>query len=281
MRILVLIVTYNSNLVIRQTLEAVFHQLRPQDAVVLVNNGKTDVPHFNPDELPCLFLTHQATENLGFCGGNNLGLKLGNWQLFDAVLLLNPDLVLPANWIEKATAYLASHSSDKIGILSGPLISYDFKNKCPLPRIDSLGIGRNRLPGLWKDIGQGDAFSGDLNSLIFSAEPEAICGALMLIPRAVVLSVAADGQLFDERFWSYKEDLDLSFRVHDAGWRLIVERELFAYHGRGWSRERNKVPYHLRLQSARNELLLHWKSRKLYLLMSLAKLFYVRWLEKK
>lgn len=281
MSILVVVVTYHSNRVITQTLNAVFKQLSAQDSLVLVNNGGTDIPSYAADTLACRFIHHDSTENLGFCGGNNLGLTLGNWQHFDAVLLLNPDLILPDGWLVRARDYLRQHQQQRIGILSGPLISYDFEHKRPLPRIDSLGIGVGRIAGLWQDMGQGQPFNGDVDSLPLINPPEAICGALMLIPRAAIKAVMVNGQLFDERFSSYKEDIDLSLRMGAANFSLIIEKSLLAYHGRGWNADRRAVPYHLRLQSARNDILLHWKNRKRYLLLSLIKWCYVRFIEKK
>lgn len=279
MRILVVVVTYKSSHVIQQTLNAVFRQLRPQDSLVVVNNGDTVIPDYDQNMLSFSFIKHDSGKNLGFCGGNNLGLRLGNWSDFDAVLLLNPDLILPDHWLNTAVEYLTNHASDDLGILSGPLISYDFSHHQPLPRIDSLGIGRQGLR--WQDLQQGQTFDGDINTLTFPHQPEAICGALMLLPRAAIAAVIENGQLFDERFSSYKEDIDLCLRLRNADKKLILEKSLLAYHGRGWSNDRRAVPYHLRLQSARNEILLHWKNRKRYLFISILKWCYVRLLEKK
>lgn len=279
MRILVVVVTYKSSHVIQQTLTAVFSQLRPQDSLVIVNNGDTVIPDYAPNMLSFSFVKHDSVHNLGFCGGNNLGLRLGSWADFDAVLLLNPDLVLPNNWLNTAVKYLTNHATTDIGILSGPLISYDFSNNQPLSRIDSLGIGRQGLR--WQDLQQGQAFDGNIDTLIFSHHPEAICGALMLLPRTAIEAVIENGQLFDEKFSSYKEDIDLCLRLRNMGKKLILEKSLLAYHGRGWSTDRRAVPYHLRLQSARNEVLLHWKNHKRYLFISILKWCYVRWVEKK
>lgn len=276
MRILIVIVTYKSTHVIEQTINAVLKQLKEEDRLIIINNGDTQISSLSSNQNPN-FIKYDSPDNLGFCGGNNLGLKLGDWQNFNAILLLNPDLILPENWLNKATQYLDSHNN--IGVLSGPLISYDFRNKHPLSRIDSLGIGRKNLK--WCDLGQGQPVNGELNNLSFNKHPLAICGALMLIPKIVVETVMIDNQLFDERFSSYKEDIDLSLRIKKAGFQLVLEKNLFAYHGRGWNKNRNQVPYPLRLQSARNEILLHWKNCKHLLFISLLKWCYVRFFEKK
>jgi GT2 family glycosyltransferase len=53
--------------------------------------------------------------------------------------------------------------------------------------------------------------------------------------RSALESVAADGEVFDESFFMYKEDVDLSLRLRRAGWRLMYSPQVTAGHVRGTS----------------------------------------------
>ncbi|MCH8191208.1 MAG: hypothetical protein IIC80_07635, partial [Chloroflexi bacterium] len=71
----------------------------------------------------------------------------------------------------------------------------------------------------------------------------AICGALMICTtealRAVELSA---GEYFRRSFFMYKEDIDLSLRMAEAGFEVLYDSGLKAWHCRGWQR-RYKMPY--------------------------------------
>ena len=68
---------------------------------------------------------------------------------------------------------------------------------------------------------------------------EALAATAVLFRRRALLDVGG----FDERFFLYGEDLDLCWRLREAGWRLLMVSEAWAYHGSGesssdtWSRE--------------------------------------------
>jgi GT2 family glycosyltransferase len=280
MRLLVVIVAYRSQAFLAATVTAVSRQLGRQDTLCLVDNASLSQIEGLRDQLDTkaqiLFIS--SPQNLGFTGGNNLGLEHGRWQNHEAVLLLNPDLILPDAWVSKALSLLSSRSD--IGIVSGPLVKYDFASGQPLEVLDSLGIERCGPLRLWKDVGQGQPSKLTLEALPRQWNPSAICGALMLLSRAAVGAVIEEGDLFDRRFFAYKEDIDLCLRIRKAGFNLLIDQQLLAYHGRGWDVRRREVPYSLRCLSARNEVYLHYKHRSPYLPLSMVKAVYVHAIEK-
>jgi len=280
MRLLVVIVAFQSASVLKLTLRAVANQLDERDTLCVVNNAREEAVANLVNQLETRasvqFISNE--QNLGFTGGNNIGLRLGRWQDHEAVLLLNPDLLLPENWIDNGLALLASRP--ELGIVSGPLVKYCFVREESLDVVDSLGIQRRGLAPSWKDLGQGQSADSTLASYPRQWSPDAVCGALMLIPRAAFTAVAQDGNLFDDAFFAYKEDIDLSLRMRKAGFRLLIDQALLAYHGRGWNLNRSEVPYSLRKLSSVNEVYLHYKHRSPYVIFSLLKMLYVRTIEK-
>jgi GT2 family glycosyltransferase len=81
----------------------------------------------------------------------------------------------------------------------------------------------------------------------------------------------APSTVMDPKFFMYKEDIDLSLRLRKQGWKLLFSPQLKAYHCRGWKKERSQVPRSLRIQSAKNEIRLHYRLKSPYILYSLLK----------
>lgn len=77
--------------------------------------------------------------------------------------------------------------------------------------------------------------------------------------------VESGDQLFDESFFMYKDDTDLSWRVRRAGWDIVHHPELLGYHCRGWQ-SRSAMSRKARLLSVRNEVKMCWKNRSLFVL---------------
>lgn len=278
--VLVIIVSYGNKDVIDHVLAALLPQLKKNDALCIFDNGD-GILQQTLDKFSLYKITvFKGTVNVGFCGGNNLALKLGHWQKYDYVLLLNPDLVLPPNWINDAIQYLNSNSQNNIGILSGPLLKYNFVTEQASGLIDSLGIDQTTFSGRWHDVGAGSNYGDIEPTLSASFDVKAICGALMLLPTSVVAAVMVNDQLFDERFFAYKEDIDLSLRVKKAGYRLRMVKALAAYHGRGWKSDRASIPFKLRALAARNDVLLHAKHGSPYIVVSVLKWLYVHTIER-
>jgi GT2 family glycosyltransferase len=63
---------------------------------------------------------------------------------------------------------------------------------------------------------------------VFSA-----CGAALLVRRETVEDISVAGQLFDESYFAFSEDLDIGWRARLAGWRAWYAPRAVAYHYRG------------------------------------------------
>jgi GT2 family glycosyltransferase len=83
--------------------------------------------------------------------------------------------------------------------------------------------------------------------------------------------------VFDEDFFLYKEDIELSLRLRKNGWKLLFDPQLHAFHCRGWNAERKTVPLQTRLTASRSEILLYKKHPSPYILWAMFKYGLVRW----
>ena len=151
-------------------------------------------------------------ENLGFAGGNNVGIKITKGKY---IFILNNDTKVDKNCLERLIE--VSEKDNKIGMSAPKILS--FKN----PRvIDSVGIniypdGMSRGRGRMKiDKGQ---YNHDKEILLPS-------GCAALYKKTMINEIG----LFDEDFFAYCEDTDLGLRGRLAGWKAILVPSAIVYH---------------------------------------------------
>src|SRR3546814_876826 len=144
------IVTYDSGEVVWQACAALLAGSRAPDRIVVVDNASQDPTSLAVlTELPPEIEVVRSTENLGFCGGNNLGVRtLGS---VDHVLLCNPDAFVTPEFLAGAVEHLERNPS--VGALGPKLVQADAAGR-PTGAIDSLGI-EPRWFGRFVDRAQG------------------------------------------------------------------------------------------------------------------------------
>jgi len=262
----VIVVTHDSEAVLPKALDCLFRQSRPADQVLLVDTGSKDfsfVRQFASDVVE----VYHAGDEAGFCAGNNAGYKKLK-ENTDYILLLNPDAFLTENFIADAIAYMEANR--QVAVVTGTLLGYAIEKDQPTGCYDSTGIFHSWY-GKWYDRGQGDRVEEghytDIEKL------PAACGALMFCRKSALDTVSKCGkEIFDQALYMYKEDIELSLRLRQKGWQLHYYPKLLAYHCRGWSRSRRRVPRRFRLLSARNELKIHLSTNNpIWIIYSLLK----------
>ena len=217
-------------------------------------------------------------ENIGFAAANNAAIKLGEKYKPDYFLLVNPDVFLPASWLENLLQVIGSLHVNNVGIFTVPLLGYDYEKDKPTGLIDSLGLNHTWF-GRWFDISQGESATV-LNKDLPPYEVLVACGALMLIHKDTIADLLEiDGYVFNESYFMYKEDIELSIRVRRHGKRIMMVPSAPVFHCRGWAKDRADSPYWARKISALNELKMHMKYYWRFLPYSFLKYFYVRFIE--
>jgi GT2 family glycosyltransferase len=127
--------------------------------------------------------------------------------------------VLPPNFIARACTSIA-RLSDDVGTLA-PLILL------PDGNVDSSGLFLDRLRRVF-DRGQGRPPARDLQE----EDVMGCTGAAAFHRRAMLLDVAENGQVLDERLFAFYDDLDLSWRAQLRGWRCRFVPSLALTHRR-------------------------------------------------
>ena len=167
--------------------------------------------------------------------GYNIGFARGHNELFetidaDFIQLVNPDLVMPRNFVEEMVKPFAD---PKVGAVSGKILRYDFEKNEPTNQIDTTGVVIGKS-GRGRDRGQHEV---DTNQYDNATDLLAVSGAAAMYRKealADVRYVRPDGrpEYFDEDFHTYWEDVDLSWRMVNAGWKIKYNPHAVAYHGR-------------------------------------------------
>jgi GT2 family glycosyltransferase len=209
--------------------------------ILVVDNASDDgSPTTLRSHFPGITLLENR-RNLGYAGGNNVGLRHALDQGVDYVWLLNNDTTVDP---ESLTCLVEAAERDPgIGALS-PVI------------YDSAPPGRLQYCGTFLDQGTHRRFSArSLEEAERSAQDHLLLlwGTALFLRRALIEAIG----FFDERYFAYVEDLDYSLRAIHAGWKTGVVGGARIVHARSQTLGQNS-PLRQYL-ATRNEYLL-WRS---------------------
>lgn len=195
------------------------------ELLVLDNSSVDNSPSVVREYYPPAKVIEQK-HNLGFAKGHNL---LINWSKSDYVLFLNQDIMLDPDYLEKTVAFM--ETNPMAASVSGKLMYWDFHGNVTTKIIDSLGIKLDRKRQAM-DIDQGKQDYTVVNHEVFGLSASA-----MLVRRQCLEKIKYDKgngnfEYFDEDFFSYKEDIDLAWRLRINGWENWLLADTKAYHHR-------------------------------------------------
>lgn len=275
-KILIVIVTYNSEKHIQWCLDGLNNSKNSID-VIIVDSGSQNASYLDiltySDNLT---VTIEKSENIGFVAANNSVNEL--FDCYEYILYLNPDARIEGENLDALLVMADRYEYRNYGAFTVPLIRFDINKKETLNVYDSLGISCDVF-GRWHDImaNENVTFFGGANEI------EAICGAFFLVKSRVLLNALdSKGNVgFESRFYMYKEDIELSQRIIKSGYKLAINNEVYAYHCRGWQGGRNKIPFWARYHSARNDIFVAMKYKWRALPFSMAKYIWVKFIERK
>ena len=178
------------------------------------------------------------TVNTGFSVANNQAIKLAIGKY---ILLLNPDTVVQEDTFEKTLAFMdADASIGGLGIkmLDGKgLFLPESKRGLPTPAVAFYKIfGLSKLFPNSKKFGQYHLTYLDKNK---NHQVAVLSGAFMLMQKETIDKVG----LLDETFFMYGEDIDLSYRITQAGYKNYYFANSSIIHYKGESTKKSSVNY--------------------------------------
>jgi N-acetylglucosaminyl-diphospho-decaprenol L-rhamnosyltransferase len=230
----IVIVNWNSGHLLARCVASILdHGENRAGSVVVVDNGSTDGSDMLSYCNPSLEIVRTGL-NLGFGRACNLGARMGRSRY---VLFLNPDAALLPKTLSVAVDFMERPENARIGVCGAKLIEEDGTVQRHCARLPTLVTFLAAASGL------ATALSSRVPTLhergfdhLTSRPVDHVIGAFYLIRRVLFEQLAG----FDEEFFVYLEDLDLSARVHAAGYSVYYLAEAVGLHKGGGSSEQVK-----------------------------------------
>lgn len=168
--------------------------------------------------------------NLGFGRAYNFLINKAVSLEAEYFLLLNPDMLLEEGAVKKLVEVLDVDKS--LTALSPKIYYWDFLNRQKTKMIDSLGLVMK--PGLrFFDLGQGTIDRGQFDNFeIIGPSGAAALFRVKDLKGVAFANQRGQKQYFDEKFFMYKEDCDLAYRLHLAKLKSKTVIDSIMYHDR-------------------------------------------------
>lgn len=235
----IVIVSYNTkDLIVNciHSLEKVKEELPFE--IIISDNGSTDGSIEALQKIKNKFKTFHIIENnanLGFSKGNNAARAVSQGTY---ILFLNPDTLIHTDTLQKSVGYLKQHS--EVGALTCRVelpdgsLDPDTRRRFPTPWIalthfsylDRIFKGNKLFDRYWyRDYSETETH-----------EVEALQGAYFLATKNVLDQVG----WFDEDYFLDGEDIDLSFKIHKTGLKIIYYPEVKITHIKKGSKSKNR-----------------------------------------
>lgn len=210
----IITVNYNQAAVTCELLNSLRKITYPNIETIIIDNGS---PSDNPDKIAILFPEYRlikSSENLGFAGGNNLGIKHSSGEY---LLFINNDTEVEPGFLEPLVAKLQSDPG--IGMVSPKIRFYYAPDTIQYAGYTSL----SRITLRQHLIGYREMDLGQYNQ---GRKTYSIHGAAMMVPRSVVLTVG----MMAEMYFLYYEEHDWAERIKRAGFSVFYVPESLVLH---------------------------------------------------
>ena len=196
-------------------------------SVIVVDNGSTN------DSVSVIQKSHswvtliETGKNLGFTGGNNVGIKAAMKDGADFVWLLNNDIVADKSALSILEAFEDSHcgiAGSKIYFAPGKEYHKDWYSKNERGKVFWYAGGIIDWDNMYASHrGVDEVDEGQYDT---TEETPFITGCSMMIKREVIETIG----ILDDKFYLYLEDLDFCLRAKQAGYKLLYLPKSIIWH---------------------------------------------------
>lgn len=257
-RLAIIVLNWNDIAETQSCLASLWKQSRKGFDIILVDNGSVEdgTKEFLAEaEASERIIVLKNTINKGFAGGVNTGIRYALKRDYDYVALFNNDAQADKHWLGELEKAAVQQQS---GITTGLLLHRDGST------IDSTGdycsnwglpFPRSRNHPADTAPHSGEVFSGSGGASLYS------------------LAMLRDIGLFDETFFAYFEDTDISFRAQLYGYKVYYTNKAIAYHAQGATS--SKIPGFTVKQTFKNLPLFIAKNIPTRLLLSVGSRFWL------
>ncbi len=223
--------------------------------IILVDNEYSEKSLIDLRNKHKELIVFKEKNNLGFAGGNNIGIRYALENDYDYIMLLNNDTEVTENFILP----LVERMEKNLFLAAVQPLILNFSNKSI---IWNAGGKLNKFLGLTSTRLNNNKLN---SSIVFDDYTDWISGCCILIKSEILTKVG----LLDEKFFNYYEDVDWSLRMKNLGYDLGFVKESIIYH-HGSSSSKNKknkegvISSKIHYFNIRNHILLLKKHKNLF-----------------
>ena len=222
MRLSVVILNYNVRYFLELCLKSVEAAIEDIEAeIIVVDNDSSDDSCTMVKELFPNVILIENKENYGFSKGNNIGVAKAKGEY---ICILNPDTVVAEDTFSRILNF--TKTEDHLGIVGCQLIDgsghflLESKRNVPKPKV-----------ALKKLLGNSNSYYANHVETNSIGEVDILVGAFMLVKKQVYDIVGG----FDEEYFMYGEDIDLSYKILKAGYQNFYFGQTTVIHFKGES----------------------------------------------
>lgn len=250
----IIIVSWNVRNLLKKCLESIFeNQADLALAVIVVDNASKDqTAEMVKADFPQVKLIAN-TSNLGFAQANNQGIKESQSEY---ILVLNPDTEIVGSTLTTALNFLKSH--EQIGIVGAKHLNPDKTLQPSMRRFPNflvLFLIFAKIAKIFPNLKVISNYLAKDFDYQKSQPGDQVAGSFLLIRKKMLEQIG----LFDERFFTWFEEVDLCRRAKNAGWQVwyLAEAEIIHYGGQSFSRQLTLKNQKIFFQSALKYLKKH------------------------
>jgi GT2 family glycosyltransferase len=228
MQLSVIILNYNVRYFLEACIRSVQSAIAEINAEIIVvdNNSPDDSCEMMRTTFPEIQLIAN-TENVGFAKANNQAVKIAKGEY---VCILNPDTIVAEDTFTQLLAF--AEKTENVGSIGCKLVDGsgkflpESKRNIPTPMVSVKKILGSKKSGYYATIKENEIGKVDI-----------LVGAFMLMKKAVYDTVGG----FDEDYFMYGEDIDLSYKIKKAGFQNYYYGKTSVIHYKGESTLKDKT----------------------------------------
>jgi len=236
----IVIVNYNVKYFIRQCIQSILKSdfSDTYEIIVVDNNSSDDSLTMLQQEFGNKIVLKANTENLGFSKANNQGFKLAQGKY---VLILNPDTIVEEHTLQVCYDHLENEK--EVGAIGVKMFdgagNYLPESKRGFPKPLSAFFKLSGLSKLFKKSAFfNQYYLGHLSNDRFH-EVDVLTGAFLFTRKEILDKIGG----FDEDYFMYGEDIEMSFQIKEAGFKIMYVPSTSIIHFKGESTKKSSIDY--------------------------------------
>jgi len=204
------VVNYNSKAFLKNCLDSLSKQTYPNCEIIVVDNASTDDSLKIVENYPKIKLIKSKT-NLGFAGGNNVGIRKSRGKY---VVIVDSDVVADENWINELVK--VAETDKKIGVVGGK-VYHLLHGKKKSNILQYAGGNLHKFLNFYLFTTKTGYNKKDLGQYEKIKETDFVYGCAFLVKRSVINEVG----LMDEKYFMYGEEIDWHYRIKEMGYKIV------------------------------------------------------------